>query len=94
MFYSDLFDLGYEAVGELNSKLVTVADWEEPFKKGVIYYLSDDHIRGVLLWNMWNSVPTARALIGEPGPLKLSNLTDRLAGKGKDATAIAAIDNT
>ena len=93
MFYSDLFDLGYEAVGELNSKLVTVADWEEPFKKGVVYYVSDDHIHGVLLWNMWNSVPAARALIGEPGPLRLSNLTGRLAGKGKDATAIAAVDN-
>jgi NADPH-dependent 2,4-dienoyl-CoA reductase/sulfur reductase-like enzyme len=93
MFYSDLFDLGYEAVGELNSKLVTVADWEEPFKKGVIYYLNDDHIHGVLLWNMWNSVPVARALIGEPGPLKLSNLTGRLAGKGKDATTIAAVEN-
>jgi NADPH-dependent 2,4-dienoyl-CoA reductase/sulfur reductase-like enzyme len=93
MFYSDLFDLGYEAVGELNSKLVTVADWEEPFKKGVIYYLNDDHIHGVLLWNVWNSVPVAQALIGEPGPLKLSNLTGRLAGKGKDATAIAAVDS-
>jgi NADPH-dependent 2,4-dienoyl-CoA reductase/sulfur reductase-like enzyme len=93
MFYSDLFDLGYEAVGELNSKLVTVADWEEPFKKGVIYYMNDDHIRGVLLWNMWNSVPAARALIGEAGPLKLSHLRGRLAGKDKDAMAVLAIEN-
>jgi NADPH-dependent 2,4-dienoyl-CoA reductase/sulfur reductase-like enzyme len=93
MFYSDLFDFGYEAVGELDSKLVTVADWDEPFKKGVIYYLNDDHIRGVLLWNMWNSVPAARALIGEPGPLKLSNLTGRLANKGKDAASIVAIEH-
>jgi len=29
-FYSDLFDLGYEAVGELDSRLETVADWKEP----------------------------------------------------------------
>ncbi|HSL46961.1 MAG TPA: FAD-dependent oxidoreductase, partial [Anaerolineales bacterium] len=30
MFYSDLFELGYEAVGELNSNLETVTDWQEP----------------------------------------------------------------
>ena len=29
-FYSDLFDLGYEAVGELDSRLRTTADWTEP----------------------------------------------------------------
>ena len=33
MFYSGLFELGYEAVGELSSKLETVTDWQEPFKK-------------------------------------------------------------
>src|SRR5206468_4871157 len=38
-FYSDLFDLGYEAVGDLDARLETVADWKEPFREGVIYYL-------------------------------------------------------
>jgi NADPH-dependent 2,4-dienoyl-CoA reductase/sulfur reductase-like enzyme len=33
-FYSDLFDLGYEAVGELDSRLETVADWKEPYREG------------------------------------------------------------
>jgi hypothetical protein len=33
-FYSDLFDLGYEAVGELDARLVIVADWKEPFPEG------------------------------------------------------------
>lgn len=93
MFYSDLFDLGYEAVGELDSKLVTVADWEEPFKKGVVYYLKDDHVRGVLLWNMWNSVPAARALIGERGPFTLSTLRERQADKDKSVTAIVAVES-
>jgi NADPH-dependent 2,4-dienoyl-CoA reductase/sulfur reductase-like enzyme len=94
MFYSDLFDLGYEAVGELDSKLVTVADWDEPFKKGVVYYLKDDHVHGILLWNMWNSVPAARALIGQPGPIKLSTLREKQAGQENDATAISAVENT
>jgi 3-phenylpropionate/trans-cinnamate dioxygenase ferredoxin reductase subunit len=63
MFYSDLFELGYEAVGELNSKLEMVSDWQEPFKKGVIYYLDAGKVRGVLLWNVWDKVPAARDLL-------------------------------
>ena len=63
MFYSDLFDLGYEAVGELDSRLETVIDWQEPYQTGVIYYLKDRCVRGVLLWNVWGQVETARALI-------------------------------
>jgi hypothetical protein len=78
MFYSDLFDLGYEAVGELNSKLQTVSDWEEPFKKGVIYYLDEGRVRGVLLWNVWEKVDDARALMKEKGPFKEKDLIGRI----------------
>lgn len=78
MFYSDLFELGYEAVGELNSKLEIVSDWQDPFKKGVIYYVEKGQIRGVLLWNVWDTVPAARALLVEPGPFKLTELSGRL----------------
>jgi 3-phenylpropionate/trans-cinnamate dioxygenase ferredoxin reductase subunit len=62
-FYSDLFELGYEAVGEVDSRLDTVADWEEPYRKGVVYYLRQDRVRGVLLWNVWGQVDAARELI-------------------------------
>jgi 3-phenylpropionate/trans-cinnamate dioxygenase ferredoxin reductase component len=80
MFYSDLFELGYEAVGELDSKLETVEDWQEPFKKGVIYYLdpSDQRVRGVLLWNVWDRVENARALLAEPGPFEATDLKGRI----------------
>lgn len=77
-FYSDLFDLGYEAIGELNSQLEVVADWREPFRKGVLYYLKDGRVRGVLLWNVWNQVDAARRLIAEPGPFKASELRGRI----------------
>ena len=77
-FYSDLFEIGYEAVGELDPHLETFADWEEPFKKGVIYYLADGRVRGVLLWNVWKTVPVARALMTEPGPFKAADLKNRL----------------
>ncbi len=38
-FYSDLFDLGYEAVGDVDARLETVVDWKEQFSEGVVYYL-------------------------------------------------------
>jgi 3-phenylpropionate/trans-cinnamate dioxygenase ferredoxin reductase subunit len=68
MFYSDLFDLGYEAVGEIDSRLESVADWKVPFREGVVYYLKDGRVRGTLLWNTWGQVDNARALLAEPGP--------------------------
>jgi 3-phenylpropionate/trans-cinnamate dioxygenase ferredoxin reductase component len=77
-FYTDLFELGYEAVGELDPRMETFADWQEPFKKGVIYYLADGRVKGVLLWNVWDTVPAARALIDEAGPFNTANLKNRL----------------
>jgi 3-phenylpropionate/trans-cinnamate dioxygenase ferredoxin reductase subunit len=77
-FFSDLFELGYEAVGELDPHLEIVADWKEKFKKGVIYYLAGGRVRGVLLWNVWDSVPKARVLIDEPGPFTPADLKDQL----------------
>ncbi|HSX21428.1 MAG TPA: FAD-dependent oxidoreductase [Gaiellaceae bacterium] len=68
-FYSDLFDLGYEAVGELDSRLATVEQWAEPNRKGVVAYVDDDRRpRGYLLWNTWDKVDAARDRIraGEP----------------------------
>lgn len=62
-FYSDLFDLGYEAVGELDARLETAADWQEPYRTGVITYRREGLVRGMLLWNVWDQVDTARAAI-------------------------------
>src|SRR5215211_70233 len=81
MFYSDLFELGYEAVGEMSSKMTTVEDWqEEPFKKGVVYYLDDGRVRGVLLWNVWEKVEEGRALMKEAGPFKAEDLKGKIKG--------------
>ncbi len=77
-FYSDLFELGYEAVGELDSRLETYIDWKEPSKKGVVYYLAAGRVRGVLLWDVWDTVPKARQLLAEPGPFIASDLKGRL----------------
>jgi NADPH-dependent 2,4-dienoyl-CoA reductase/sulfur reductase-like enzyme len=78
-FYSDLFDLGYEAVGELDARLEMFVDWKTPFKDGVIYYLEKGRVRGVLLWNVWGKVDAARSLIAERGPFHSSNLKGRIS---------------
>lgn len=78
-FYSDLFELGYEAIGDLNPSLEIVADWSEPYKKGVLYYLDGGRVRGVLLWDVWGKVDEARTLISEPGPFSAEELTGRIS---------------
>ncbi len=77
-FYSDLFELGYEAVGDVDARLETVADWKERFREGVVYYVKQGRVRGVLLWNTWGQVDHARALIAEPGPFTPQDLKGRL----------------
>jgi 3-phenylpropionate/trans-cinnamate dioxygenase ferredoxin reductase subunit len=79
-FYSDLFELGYEAVGKVDSRLETVAEWQEPFRKGTVYYLDDGRVRGVLLWDTWGKVDAARDLIAQPGPFDAATLHGLLAG--------------
>ena len=75
MFYSDLFEHGYEAVGVLDSRLETFADWQEPYEKGVIYYLDGGRVRGALLWNVWDKVDAARALITEANQIDSEPIT-------------------
>lgn len=65
-FYSDIFELGYEAVGEVDSRLEMVCDWKVPYKEGVVYYLRDGRVRGVLLWNIYGLVDGAKRLIASP----------------------------
>jgi len=63
-FYSDLFELGYEAVGDVDSSLNMVAEWAEPNRKGVVAYVDGDgKARGFLLWDVWGKVDSARELI-------------------------------
>jgi hypothetical protein len=82
-FYSDFFDFGYEAVGHVDSRLEMVTDWTVPYREGVIYYLRDGRVRGVLLWNIWGQVDAARRLIA-PGSSAVKSLVG-LLGKARNA---------
>jgi 3-phenylpropionate/trans-cinnamate dioxygenase ferredoxin reductase subunit len=65
-FWSDVLDFGYEAVGETRSDLDLVEDWKDgEIGTGVVYYLRSGQVRGVVLWNVWDSVDRARELIRE-----------------------------
>jgi len=63
MFFSDLFEFGYEAVGDIDPRLEIFADWEKEFDTGAIYYLKDHKVRGVMLCNIWGKLDRARELI-------------------------------
>jgi NADPH-dependent 2,4-dienoyl-CoA reductase/sulfur reductase-like enzyme len=62
-FFSDLFEFGYEAVGEVSSRLEIFTDWQEENRKGVIYYLADGRVRGAMMCDVWDKVESAREMI-------------------------------
>lgn len=78
MFYSDLFEMGYEAVGTLDSRLETYVDWKRPNEEGVVYYLKEGRVRGVLLWNVWGKIDAARELIRRPESISVASLQGHL----------------
>jgi NAD(P)H-nitrite reductase large subunit len=73
-FFSDLFEFGYEATGEVDSRLETFADWQKEYDTGVIYYLREGKIRGVMMCNVWDKVEMARDLIRKGGVVTPENL--------------------
>ncbi|MBN2157222.1 MAG: NAD(P)/FAD-dependent oxidoreductase [Candidatus Lokiarchaeota archaeon] len=73
-FYSDLFDYGYEAVGILNPKLEVIEDWRDEYEEGIIYYLQNGIVVGVLLWNVWDQLDNARELIAGKKKLQKEEL--------------------
>ena len=80
MFYSNVFDMGYEAVGRVSTQLRTVEDWQEPQVTGVLYYLDeDDTVRGVLLWNISGKTDEARKVLAEAHALTPDMLPGRIA---------------
>lgn len=77
-FYSTIFDMGYEAIGQLDTDLEIVTDWHEPYQQGTLYYLDEGRLRGVILWNMWGRLEAAQALMAESGPFSPEDLAGRI----------------
>ena len=74
-FYSDLFEFGYQAVGEVDSQLETFADWQKENDTGVIYYLKEGKVRGLMMCNVWGKVDVARELIKKGERVRPESLT-------------------
>ncbi|MCH9608775.1 MAG: Dicamba O-demethylase 2, ferredoxin reductase component [Chlamydiales bacterium] len=62
-FYSDLFEIGYMAMGKLSNELETVEDWQEPYHQGTIYYLEEGRVVGGMLWGIWDQNAKLREMI-------------------------------
>lgn len=78
IFWSDLFDFGYEAVGRLDSRLDTVEDWKDDKSAAVVFYLDEGVVQGVLLWNVWDSTDKARDVMARSRAGELTR--DQLPG--------------
>jgi len=77
-------DLQFEGVGELWARLATEIVWIEPGREGVVYYLRDDVIRGVLLINVPERIEWARGLVRGAHPMTSA---ERAAMVGEKAGA-------
>ncbi len=72
-----MFGIRYEAVGTLDAALDTVEDWIDP-ERGVVYYLDDDRVVGVLLWNVEDARDAARKVLAEADRLSRDDLPGRI----------------
>ncbi|AJK68839.1 NAD(P)/FAD-dependent oxidoreductase [Corynebacterium marinum] len=84
LFWSDLFDDGYEALGETRTSHRVEEVWNDAHDAAVLYYLDGDRVRGVLMWNTWGAVSKAREVMeaSKEGQLPLSELADRITPGG------------
>ena len=73
-YYSVVFGTRYEAVGTIDASLEIVEDWTQPLEKGVIYYLQEGLVVGVLLWNIEGRLDEARKAIAEASALTKDTL--------------------
>jgi NAD(P)H-nitrite reductase large subunit len=77
-FYSDLFEISYEAVGEINPQLEIVYDWKTEHQQGIIYYCKEKRVKGVLCWNIFEQMDDAREIIARQKEWDKEKLKDLL----------------
>jgi len=55
-----------------------VEDWKELYRHGVVYYMKDGRVRGVLLVDVWDKVDEARELIEAGAEVTEAQLIGRI----------------
>jgi 3-phenylpropionate/trans-cinnamate dioxygenase ferredoxin reductase component len=78
-------DLHFEGVGELNSRLDSDEVWIEPGREGVVFYLYEDVVRGVLLCNVHDRLEWARDLVRSARPMSSAERAALLQPKEQGA---------
>jgi 3-phenylpropionate/trans-cinnamate dioxygenase ferredoxin reductase component len=63
LFAGAVFDVTIEAVGDTDSTWETHAVWRDSYREGVLFYLHNDIVRGVLMWNSIGDPEWARNVI-------------------------------
>jgi NADPH-dependent 2,4-dienoyl-CoA reductase/sulfur reductase-like enzyme len=77
-FTGELLGITFKAVGDVDARYETFFDGTDPVKQGVVYYLSQNRVRGVLFWNGRGAAETARKLIVRTTPVRSGELKDRI----------------
>ncbi|MHB1281929.1 MAG: NAD(P)/FAD-dependent oxidoreductase [Acidithiobacillus sp.] len=70
LFYSDLYEFGFEAIGNCQNQMECRTALSPDGAQAVVYYCENHQVHGVLLWNVWGKVDSARQLIAaqtDPG---------------------------
>ena len=86
--------IGFEGVGIIDSKLTTIGVWlanrdketneilertpTSDFQRGVVYYLKDNVVVGVILWNASDQMNKAREIVNDKKILNQSNVANEL----------------
>jgi len=63
LFQGTVFGATVDAIGDCDSTWETQAVWREPYRDGVLFYVHDDVVRGVLMWNLPGDPEWARRAV-------------------------------
>lgn len=63
-FYSMIFDISWQAIGDINPEHHQIVDQRQRGK--IVYFLDEDKLVGVLIWNVSVDLDDVRALIANP----------------------------
>ncbi len=77
-FSTNLGGISFEGVGDLDIHLETIAEWDIEYEKGILYFLSEGKIRGVISCNLPHKMAWARELIKTQTPLRYLGVSSSL----------------
>lgn len=69
MFYTELFGVSIEGVGEVSKEMISDIRWDGQTDQGTAYFLRDSKIQGALSWNKLGEIDKLRELIQRNSPL-------------------------